>query len=120
MAHHFLVFAVLALATAPPVAAQTRSATAAEAQDDRDDAQRPLRANQTGEIGQSAVGRVGVRQDQTTAAPNVRPLARISSRLETRVNTRIRNRVDRFYDPAARTTDAFIAAEDQARSTRGR
>lgn len=65
-----------------------------------------------GQLAESAVGQVGVRQ--TRAQPDgVDPTARISSRVQNRVDSRIRNRIDRNYDPRTDTTSSFRAAGDE-------
>jgi len=81
--------------------------------------QTPLDTNQVGRTAQSAAGQVGQRQtrDAAAAQAGIKPMARISSRIQNRVQNRIRNRIDRNYDPQVNTTDPFMVAEDQARTT---
>jgi hypothetical protein len=74
------------------------------------------RPTRPGRVAQSGVGEAGQRQtrDQTQG---IAPMARISNRIQNRVQSRIRSRIDRDYDPQAKATSPFEAAEDQARNT---
>lgn len=108
----------LAVATAVPALAQTRTSTAD--QDDQSPQVQPLRpqtptieGGSTGRIAGSAVGVAGQRQTREQAAPNMQPTARIAIRIQNRVQNRVRNRIDRYYDPQANATAPFATATDQ-------
>lgn len=71
-----------------------------------------------GRLVTSSVGQVGRRQDQTQAAPNVKPMTRVNNRIENRVRSRISSRIDRDYAPPADTLSAFTSAAQASASSK--
>lgn len=79
---------------------------------------RPLSQSNPGEVSQSSVGQVGMRQNRETVdvETGIRPMSRIGSRLRNRIQSRISNRIDRFYRPQFNESSSFAAAEAEART----
>lgn len=75
-----------------------------------------IRSSQVGQVADSSVGRVGLRQTRDEIARGTRPMTRIESRIQNRIHSRIDNRIDRSYDPQAAATSPYAAAEDRIRA----
>ncbi len=120
-----LIMALLAISFSPLVPARAQisrpqPAIAEQGDDEQPPPQQqvtPYQTNQVGRIANSAVGQIGQRQTRESAATEtgIKPMARLVSRIQNRVQNRINNRIDRDYDPRANATNAFKAAEEQAR-----